>query len=125
MKLSRESLFLWNIKFAYIIRCIWLNINNFVFKNTELNHYQIAMKSHKMAISYFEAFHNNLSNENANSKKLIHWNFPSSGLVKINTNGRKMDYGYASYGGLARTEEGCWIEGFYSCVGSTVLGAEL
>lgn len=68
-----------------------------------------------------------MDNLNDSNSKLIASRFPNAGKVKINTNGSSInETGYGSYGGLARNDQGRWIEGFYGFNGeSIVLGAEL
>ena len=66
-------------------------------------------------------------NSQHSNDNLIKWSFLGAGKVKINTDGSSNpNYSFGSYGGLARTDQARWIEGFCGYVGNaTVLTIEL
>lgn len=87
---------------------------------------QIAMKSIQFAKEVVYAFQNNISGRNTINDSLINWYFPPPGRIKINTDGSSVDHGWVSFGGLARDDQGWWLEGFFGRIGyASPLKAEL
>lgn len=50
---------------------------------------------------------------NRNDERLIKWSFPLSGCIKINTDGSSSaDNCRGSFGGIVRSKQDKWVEGF-------------
>ena len=92
-----------------------------------LTHNQIAIKSLKYAEYICEAFKSNQVVVANNNRTLIKWNPPDVGTIKLNTDGSTSNtFEYASFGGLARSGQGKWIEGSTGFIGAaSPLKAEL
>lgn len=108
----------WAFLFACMIHMIWIDRNHYVFsgKSTfpdlflpKVLGQVAAMEAHLLrpAPSFIEA----------SIEVPVRWNPPSSGTYKLNTDGSHHK-GMAACGGLIRNEQGRFIKGFYSNLGT-------
>ena len=112
--------------FVSVIWNLWKMRNNFLFNNVDLHPNQVAIKSICLADNIHDAFKSNrLSGDS--EPTLIKWYLPLAGKIKLNTDGSTSNvYGYASFGGVARGNNGKWIEGYCGFIGAaSILKAEL
>lgn len=73
---------------------------------------QLPMPLLTMARDTCKAFRSNSGNGNMTNQNLIFWSLPSTGRIKINSDGSRFPpLEYGSFGDLVRNEEGRWIEG--------------
>lgn len=98
--------------FVSVVWNFWKMRNNFLFNNVDLQPNQVAIKSLFLAENIHDAFKSNrLSGES--EPTLIKWSLPLAGMIKLNTDGSTSNkYGYASFGGVASSNNGKWIEGY-------------
>ena len=118
----------WNTIFASTIWHIWKMRNDFQFNDKEQSDNQVALKSINFARWVQDAFHKDNLNIHHSQPPLIRWVFPPAGFIKINTDGCcfNTNPSCGSFGGLARNEQGNWIEGFCGFIGgATPIQAEL
>ena len=117
----------WNVFFASTIWQLWKARNSLRFENVEVSFNEIVGKSFCLAKDTVLAFTKNPIKDTNNSRNiLINWKFPIAGRIKINTDGSFVDYGWASFGGVARDDQGKWLEGFCGRIGpSSLLKADL
>lgn len=105
---------------------IWIMRNKKVFDNIDPNPVTVYTKCLQFASEIIE-----LSTVKfgpiSRTTKLISWNFPGAGKLKLNTDGSSRgNPGPAGYGGVFREERGFWVLGFYGKLDDcTSLEAEL
>ena len=116
----------WNVIFASTLWQLWKARNSLQFEDVVSKTDQIALKSINFAKEVINAFQSKNSGFVNNFEKLINWSFPPTGRIKINTDGSVVDHGWASFGGLARDDQGRWLEGLCGRIGyASPLKAEL
>ncbi|KAM7463150.1 hypothetical protein LguiA_031271 [Lonicera macranthoides] len=117
----------WRTLFGSIIWNIWKMRNDFQFNDKFLNEYSVARFSINFAQVISVAFCGPGITCNSNDERLISWSFPLAGCIKINTDGSCSPEDHrGGFGGLVRTDQGKWVEGFCGYIGyADALKAEL
>ncbi|KAM7525590.1 hypothetical protein LguiA_015492 [Lonicera macranthoides] len=116
-----------NTFFIFIIWSLWKAKNKFEFDNKLMSAEDIKRESTKFARSVLNAYILDSKPPSSTQNLLINWKFPPAGIVKINTDGSCLgNPGPAGFGGVARDNQGNWLEGFAGFIGkATILKAEL
>ena len=78
---------------------------------------EIANKTIRYAKETVLAFTSNLNRNTSKNTNFINWKFPNASRIKINNDGSSVDLGWVSYGGVARNDQGKWLEGFCGRIG--------
>lgn len=60
---------------------------------------------------------NPIKDTNNNRNTLFNWKFSITRHIKINADGSSVDHGWVSFGGVAKDDQGKWLEGFYGRIG--------
>lgn len=105
---------------------IWKATNDLQFNNSRLTTDQIAIKSISLTSEIQKAFYSDSGTDMNMYPTLIRWSFPTAGKFKINTDGSVDRWERRNFGGLARSEQGKWVESFCDNIGwATVIKIEL
>lgn len=78
----------WNTVFTSTIWHIWKMRNEFQFNDNDQSDNQVAIKSSNLAKWIHDAFKKEDLNITNIGQPLIHWTFPTTGAIKINTDAR-------------------------------------
>ena len=117
----------WNIIFTSTIWHIWKMRNDFQFRDNIHNENSVAIVSLNFARDVTRAFGLNSNQSSRSDNRLIGWSFPFAGCIKINTDrSSNLESHRSGFGGLVRTDQGKWVEGFCGYIGyADSLKAEL
>lgn len=76
------------------------------------------MASLNFAKSITSSFGLTITTSSRSDERLIGWSFPLAGCIKINTDrSSNLEDHKGGFGGLVRTDQGKWVEGFYGYIG--------
>ena len=119
----------WYVLFAFIIRTIWKGRNDEVFNGKKFDPISIVYQSRKTANEIYSAFDFSKIYLKSISPtvKLVKWNFPKVGKIKLNTDGSFIaGQNKASFGGVSRDGLGRWMLGYNGRIGCMKInGAEI
>jgi len=117
----------WSTIFAVTLWNLWKMRNDLQFNDIVICENSVARNSLTFANDIAMAFNRGTKDDKKGNETLIKWFFPPAGCIKINTDGSSSNEGSCgSFGGLVRTDQGKWVEGFCGYIGyADALTAEL
>ena len=116
---SIHSVLLFKDIFSILCWTIWTARNKTAFEGTEFNHSTIFKRFSSLAIELKFSLPQKVDKP-PKEKILIGWKPPSSGFLKLNTDGSALgNPGLTSAGGLIRDSNGNWVRGFSRFIGTT------
>lgn len=105
--------------FLAIVWHIWRAPNLYIFEHKNLPVQAIQNQAHIYYQDTVKAFANRAPSSGSRTLRFVSWLPPPPGCVKLNTDGSRLDTGYAAAGGLLRDHLGTWISGFVVNIGIT------